>query len=115
MTVLTSGCRVSGASMSFLGLGWSYFVRLALLRLYFETQNRAKTRRHNFSLLQLGLLKSFVQTDLNLQRLLPIAESLSFDFVFVPRLPVRTSFRPRMFVFARLSRGLYLFLLLVLR
>ena len=60
MTVLTSGCRVSAASMSFLGLGWSYFVRLALLRLDFETQNRAKTRRHNFSLLQLGLLKSFV-------------------------------------------------------
>ena len=115
MTVLTSGCGVSGTSMSFLGLGRFYFVRLALLRLDFETQNCAKTGRHNFSLLQLGLLKSFVKTDLNLQRLLTVAQSLSFHFVFVPRLPVRTSFWPRMFVFARLTCGLYFFLLLVLR
>jgi hypothetical protein len=90
MAVLMSGRRVSSSCLSVLGLGRSNLVRLAFLGFDLETQDSAQTRRHHLSLLELGLLECFVETDLYLQGLLAVAKTLGFDFVFMTCLSVGT-------------------------
>ena len=86
--------------MSVLGLGRSDLVRLALLRFDLETQDSAQTRRHHLSLLELGLLECFVETDLYLQGILAVAISLGFDNVSMTCLPVRTCLHAVCSIFA---------------